>query len=232
MAGKGKGPAIDIDLGTTYSCIGVWQHSRVEIIVNDQENRMTPSYVGFTDSGHLIGDVAKNQVEKKQFAEEKISSMVIVKMREIVEAFLGSTVKNAVVAIPAYFNDSQHIPTKDAGVIFGLNMMHIINEPTTATIAYSLDDKETSVGSKNVLIFDLGGGTFDVSLLTIDEGIYKVKVTAGDIHLGGEDFDNRMVNYFILEFKRKNKKNISVNPRSLRSVRIDLRAHILDLWKG
>jgi len=241
MAGKGEGPAIGIDLGTTYSCVGVWQHDRVEIIANDQGNRTTPSYVAFTDTERLIGDAAKNQVamnpintvfdakrligrrfsdapvqgdmklwpfkvipgpadkpmivvsyknEDKQFAAEEISSMVLIKMREIAEAFLGSTVKNAVVTVPAYFNDSQRQATKDAGVIAGLNVMRIINEPTAAAIAYGLDKKATSVGEKNVLIFDLGGGTFDVSLLTIEEGIFEVKSTAGDTHLGGEDFDN------------------------------------------
>ncbi|XP_027368059.1 heat shock cognate 70 kDa protein-like isoform X3 [Abrus precatorius] len=270
MAGKGEGPAIGIDLGTTYSCVGVWQHDRVEIIANDQGNRTTPSYVGFTDTERLIGDAAKNQVamnpintvfdakrligrrftdasvqsdiklwpfkviagpgdkpmiqvsykgEEKQFAAEEISSMVLMKMREIAEAYLGSTVKNAVVTVPAYFNDSQRQATKDAGVIAGLNVMRIINEPTAAAIAYGLDKKATSVGEKNVLIFDLGGGTFDVSLLTIEEGIFEVKATAGDTHLGGEDFDNRMVNHFVQEFKRKNKKDISGNPRALRRLR-------------
>uniref|UniRef100_A0A453JXY5 Heat shock protein 70 n=1 Tax=Aegilops tauschii subsp. strangulata TaxID=200361 RepID=A0A453JXY5_AEGTS len=243
MAAKGDGPAIGIDLGTTYSCVGVWQHDRVEIIANDQGNRTTPSYVAFTDSERLIGDAAKNQVamnpintvfdakrligrrftdstvqsdiklwpfkvvagpgdkpminvqykgEEKQFAAEEISSMVLIKMREIAEAFLGSTVKNAVVTVPAYFNDSQRQATKDAGVIAGINVLRIINEPTAAAIAYGLDKKASSVGEKNVLIFDLGGGTFDVSLLTIEEGIFEVKATAGDTHLGGEDFDNRM----------------------------------------
>ncbi|XP_015876923.3 heat shock cognate 70 kDa protein 2 [Ziziphus jujuba] len=270
MAGKGEGPAIGIDLGTTYSCVGVWQHDRVEIIVNDQGNRTTPSYVAFTDSERLIGDAAKNQVarnpintvfgakrligrrysdasvqsdiklwpfkvfagagdkpmivvkykgEEKQFAAEEISSMVLIKMREIAEAYLGSTVKNAVVTVPAYFNDSQRQATKDAGVIAGLNVMRIINEPTAAAIAYRLDKKATSVGEKNVLIFDLGGGTFDVSLLTIGEGIFEVKATAGDTHLGGEDFDNRMVNHFAQEFKRKHKKDISGSPRALRRLR-------------
>nr|KJB16980.1 hypothetical protein B456_002G258500 [Gossypium raimondii] len=270
MAGKGEGPAIGIDLGTTYSCVGVWQHDRVEIIANDQGNRTTPSYVGFTDTERLIGDAAKNQVamnpintvfdakrligrrftdssvqsdiklwpfkviagpgdkpmivvnykgEEKQFAAEEISSMVLIKMREIAEAYLGFTVKNAVVTVPAYFNDSQRQATKDAGVIAGLNVMRIINEPTAAAIAYGLDKKATSVGEKNVLIFDLGGGTFDVSLLTIEEGIFEVKATAGDTHLGGEDFDNRMVNHFVQEFKRKNKKDISGNPRALRRLR-------------
>ncbi|KAL0347296.1 UNVERIFIED_CONTAM: Heat shock cognate protein 1 [Sesamum calycinum] len=270
MAGKGEGPAIGIDLGTTYSCVGVWQHDRVEIIANDQGNRTTPSYVGFTDTERLIGDAAKNQVamnptntvfdakrligrrftdasvqsdiklwpfkvipgpgdkpmivvnykgEEKQFAAEEISSMVLMKMREIAEAYLGSTVKNAVVTVPAYFNDSQRQATKDAGVIAGLNVMRIINEPTAAAIAYGLDKKATSVGEKNVLIFDLGGGTFDVSLLTIEEGIFEVKATAGDTHLGGEDFDNRMVNHFVQEFKRKHKKDISGNPRALRRLR-------------
>lgn len=157
--------------------------------------------------------------EIKQFAAEEISSMVLIKMREIAEAYLGSTIKNAVVTVPAYFNDSQRQATKDAGVIAGLNVMRIINEPTAAAIAYGLDKKATSVGEKNVLIFDLGGGTFDVSLLTIEEGIFEVKATAGDTHLGGEDFDNRMVNHFVQEFKRKNKKDISGNPRSLRRLR-------------
>ncbi|XP_042030122.1 heat shock cognate 70 kDa protein 2-like [Salvia splendens] len=270
MAGKGEGPAIGIDLGTTYSCVGVWQHDRVEIIANDQGNRTTPSYVAFTDTERLIGDAAKNQVamnpintvfdakrligrrfsdpsvqsdmkhwpfkviagpadkpmivvsykgEEKQFSAEEISSMVLNKMKEIAEAYLGSTVKNAVVTVPAYFNDSQRQATKDAGVISGLNVMRIINEPTAAAIAYGLDKKATSTGEKNVLIFDLGGGTFDVSLLTIEEGIFEVKATAGDTHLGGEDFDNRMVNHFVQEFKRKNKKDISGNPRALRRLR-------------
>ncbi|RID57024.1 LOW QUALITY PROTEIN: hypothetical protein BRARA_F00431 [Brassica rapa] len=157
--------------------------------------------------------------EEKQFAAEEISSMVLIKMREIAEAYLGVTIKNAVVTVPAYFNDSQRQATKDAGVIAGLNVMRIINEPTAAAIAYGLDKKATSVGEKNVLIFDLGGGTFDVSLLTIEEGIFEVKATAGDTHLGGEDFDNRMVNHFVQEFKRKSKKDISGNPRALRRLR-------------
>ncbi|KAF7009865.1 hypothetical protein CFC21_024357, partial [Triticum aestivum] len=157
--------------------------------------------------------------EEKQFAAEEISSMVLIKMREIAEAFLGTTVKNAVVTVPAYFNDSQRQATKDAGVIAGINVLRIINEPTAAAIAYGLDKKASSVGEKNVLIFDLGGGTFDVSLLTIEEGIFEVKATAGDTHLGGEDFDNRMVNHFVQEFKRKNKKDISGNPRALRRLR-------------
>lgn len=270
MSGKGEGPAIGIDLGTTYSCVGVWQHDRVEIIANDQGNRTTPSYVAFTDTERLIGDAAKNQVamnptntvfdakrligrrfsdpsvqsdmklwpfkvipgpadkpmivvnhkgEEKQFSAEEVSSMVLTKMKEIAEAYLGTTIKNAVVTVPAYFNDSQRQATKDAGVISGLNVMRIINEPTAAAIAYGLDKKATSSGEKNVLIFDLGGGTFDVSLLTIEEGIFEVKATAGDTHLGGEDFDNRMVNHFVQEFKRKHKKDINGNPRALRRLR-------------
>uniref|UniRef100_A0A453IDA3 Heat shock protein 70 n=1 Tax=Aegilops tauschii subsp. strangulata TaxID=200361 RepID=A0A453IDA3_AEGTS len=255
---------------TTYSCVGVWQHDRVEIVANDQGNRTTPSYVAFTDTERLIGDAAKNQVamnptntvfdakrligrrfsdasvqsdmkmwpfkvvpgagdkpmivvsykgEEKTFSAEEISSMVLTKMREIAEAFLSTTINNAVVTVPAYFNDSQRQATKDAGVIAGLNVMRIINEPTAAAIAYGLDKKATSTGEKNVLIFDLGGGTFDVSILTIEEGIFEVKSTAGDTHLGGEDFDNRMVNHFVQEFKRKNKKDISGNPRALRRLR-------------
>jgi heat shock protein 1/8 len=157
--------------------------------------------------------------EQKQFSAEEISSMVLVKMKEIAESFLGKTVKNAVVTVPAYFNDSQRQATKDAGVISGLNVLRIINEPTAAAIAYGLDKKASSTGEKNILIFDLGGGTFDVSLLTIEEGIFEVKSTAGDTHLGGEDFDNRMVNHFVQEFKRKYKKDISGNARALRRLR-------------
>ncbi|PRQ46097.1 putative Heat shock protein 70 family [Rosa chinensis] len=157
--------------------------------------------------------------EEKQFSAEEISSMVLTKMKEIAEAFLGQTIKNAVVTVPAYFNDSQRQATKDAGVISGLNVMRIINEPTAAAIAYGLDKKASRKGEQNVLIFDLGGGTFDVSLLTIEEGIFEVKATAGDTHLGGEDFDNRMVNHFVAEFRRKHKKDISGNARALRRLR-------------
>ncbi|MBA0678907.1 hypothetical protein Goari_020225, partial [Gossypium aridum] len=270
MAAKAEGKAIGIDLGTTYSCVGVWQNDRVEIIANDQGNRTTPSYVAFTDTERLIGDAAKNQVamnpsntvfdakrligrrftdpsvqsdmkhwpfkviagpgdkpmivvtykgEEKQFAAEEISSMVLIKMREVAEAYLGQSVKNAVITVPAYFNDSQRQATKDAGAISGLNVLRIINEPTAAAIAYGLDKKASRSGEKNVLIFDLGGGTFDVSLLTIEEGIFEVKATAGDTHLGGEDFDNRLVNHFVQEFKRKHKKDISSNARALRRLR-------------
>eukprot|EP00253_Pinus_taeda_P012156 PITA_12156 len=157
--------------------------------------------------------------EEKHFAAEEISSMVLTKMKEIAEAYLGTTVKNAVVTVPAYFNDSQRQATKDAGAISGLNVMRIINEPSAAAIAYGLDKKASSSGEKNVLIFDLGGGTFDVSLLTIEDGIFEVKATAGDTHLGGEDFDNRLVNHFVQEFKRKHKKDISGNARALRRLR-------------
>ncbi|KAG8054802.1 hypothetical protein GUJ93_ZPchr0001g29871 [Zizania palustris] len=159
--------------------------------------------------------VVQYKGEEKQLFAEEISSMVLIKMKEIAEAYLGSTTKNAIVTVPAYFNDSQRQATKDAGVIAGLNVMRIINEPTAAAIAYGLDKKVTSSGEKNVLIFDLGGGTFDVSLLTIEKGIFEVKAAAGDTHLGGEDFDNSMVNHFVQEFKRKKKKDISGNPRAL-----------------
>jgi len=261
-------PAVGIDLGTTYSCVGIWQNDRVEIIANDQGNRTTPSYVAFTDTERLIGDAAKNQCamnpnntvfdakrligrkytdpvvqsdmkhwpfklisgdgdipriqvqykgEEKTFSAEEISSMVLIKMKETAEAFVGKDVKDVVVTVPAYFNDSQRQATKDAGAIAGLNVLRIINEPTAAAIAYGLD-KKTS-GECNVLIFDLGGGTFDVSLLTIDDGIFEVKATAGDTHLGGEDFDNRLVNHFVQEFKRKHKKDLTGNARSMRRLR-------------
>mmetsp|Transcript_25045 Transcript_25045/g.41879 ORF Transcript_25045/g.41879 Transcript_25045/m.41879 type:complete len:647 (-) Transcript_25045:220-2160(-) len=262
-----EGASVGIDLGTTYSCVGVWQNDRVEIIANDQGNRTTPSYVAFNDTERLIGDAAKNQVamnssntvfdakrligrkfedsvvqadmkhwpfkvtqgtagkpvinvtfkgESKQFSSEEISSMVLLKMKEIAEAYLGREVKNAVITVPAYFNDSQRQATKDAGVISGMNVLRIINEPTAAAIAYGLDKKGSE---KNVLIFDLGGGTFDVSLLTIEEGIFEVKATAGDTHLGGEDFDNRLVEHFMLEFKRKFRKDITNNQRAIRRLR-------------
>jgi len=262
------GESIGIDLGTTYSCVGVWQNDRVEIIANDQGNRTTPSYVAFNDTERLIGDAAKSQAamnaantvfdakrligrkfsdpsvqsdmkhwpfkvvpgaggtpiikvdhkgEEKSFKAEEISSMVLSKMKDIAEAYLGKEVKNAVITVPAYFNDSQRQATKDAGAISGLNVLRIINEPTAAAIAYGLDKKED--GEKNVLIFDLGGGTFDVSLLTIEEGIFEVKATAGDTHLGGEDFDNRMVDFFLQDFKRRYKKDMSSNQRALRRLR-------------
>ncbi|MGH0131758.1 UNVERIFIED_CONTAM: hypothetical protein FKN15_048586 [Acipenser sinensis] len=155
--------------------------------------------------------------ENKTFNPEEISSMVLIKMKEIAEAYLGQKVSNAVITVPAYFNDSQRQATKDAGVIAGLNVLRIINEPTAAAIAYGLD--KGSRGERNVLIFDLGGGTFDVSILTIEDGIFEVKATAGDTHLGGEDFDNRMVNHFIEEFKRKYKKDLSQNKRAVRRLR-------------
>jgi len=264
-----KKTAIGIDLGTTYSCVGVWKNDGVEIIANDQGNRTTPSYVAFTDTERLIGDAAKNQVarnpensvfdakrligrkfsdpiaqadiklwpfkvvagqgdkpmivvtaqgEEKKFHPEEISSMILLKMKETAEAYLGTKINDAVVTVPAYFNDSQRQATKDAGTISGMNVLRIINEPTAAAIAYGLDKKGS--GERNVLIYDMGGGTFDVSLLTIEDGIFEVKATAGDTHLGGEDFDNRLVDFCMQDFKRKNRgKDIAGNQRAIRRLR-------------
>jgi len=262
------GTVIGIDLGTTYSCVGVFKNGRVEIIPNDQGNRITPSYVAFTTEGErLIGDAAKNQltsnpentifdakrligrewsdssvqhdakffpfkmIEKnkkphivvnvnekdtKTFAAEEISAMVLVKMKETAEAYLGKKVTHAVVTVPAYFNDAQRQATKDAGVIAGMTVMRIINEPTAAAIAYGLDKKE---GEKNILVFDLGGGTFDVSLLTIDNGVFEVVSTNGDTHLGGEDFDQRVMEWFIKLYKKKKGKDIRKDNRALQKLR-------------
>ena len=256
--------AIGIDLGTTYSCVGVWKDGQCEIIANDQGSRTTPSYVAFTDTDRLIGNAAKNQAsqnpentifdakrligriysdkstqddikhfpfkvidknnkpiiqatykgELKDFQPEEISSMVLIKMKETAEAYLGTTVDSAVITVPAYFNDAQRQSTKDAGAIAGLNVLRIINEPTAAAIAYGLEQTKTS-GEKHILIYDLGGGTFDVTLLSIDDGVFEVKATAGDTRLGGEDFDTRLVQHFIQDFKRKHKKDLSENKRAV-----------------
>ena len=171
-----------------------------------------------SDSDDRPKIVVNYKRKEKQYTAEKILSMILRKKRKIAEAYLGTTVKNAVVTVPAYFNDSQRQATKDAGVVAGLNVMRIISEPTAAAFAYGLDKKKASV-RKNVLIFDLGGGTFDVWLLTIRKGNFKVKAKAGDTHLGGEDFDNRMVNFFVKEFKSKNNKDISGNPKALSRLR-------------
>ncbi|RDX90305.1 Heat shock cognate 70 kDa protein, partial [Mucuna pruriens] len=252
MAAKGGRTAIGIDLGTTYSCVAVWRHDQMHIIVNEQGNRTTPSYVAFTHSQRMIGQAAKNQAAsnptntvfdakrligrrfsdpvvqsdmklwpfkvipddhdkpriavnfndrgEKFFYAEEISSMVLTKMREIAESFLGSTVKNVVITVPAYFNDSQRQATKDAGVIAGLNVLRIINEPTAAAIAYCHEMKNFNHERRNVFVFDLGGGTLDVSLMTIEKDDIQVKTISGDTHLGREDFDNNMVEYFMKEF--------------------------------
>ncbi|EFP07648.1 CRE-HSP-4 protein [Caenorhabditis remanei] len=262
------GTIIGIDLGTTYSCVGVFKNGRVEIIANDQGNRITPSYVAFSgeQGERLIGDAAKNQLtinpentifdakrligrfyndktvqddikhwpfkivdksnkptvevkvgsESKQFTPEEVSAMVLTKMKQIAESYLGHEVKNAVVTVPAYFNDAQRQATKDAGTIAGLNVVRIINEPTAAAIAYGLDKKE---GERNILVFDLGGGTFDVSLLTIDNGVFEVLATNGDTHLGGEDFDQRVMEYFIKLYKKKSGKDLRKDNRAVQKLR-------------
>ncbi|XP_057846098.1 heat shock cognate 70 kDa protein isoform X1 [Cryptomeria japonica] len=268
MDRKAKDKVIGIDLGTTYSCVGVWQHDRIEIIANDQGNRTTPSMVAFTPDERLVGDAAKFQIstnptntvfdvkrligrtyndpsvqsdkqlwpftvipgkndkpmvevtykgEKRLFAAEEISSMVLVKMKTIAEQYLQCGVKKAVITVPAYFNDSQKRATKDAGKIAGLDVMRIINEPTAAAITYGFDALEE--GTRNILVFDLGGGTFDVSIVTVERGKVEVKAVGGDMHLGGGDFDNRMLNYCVQLFNKKYKMDIGTNPKVLRRLR-------------
>ncbi|XP_074267561.1 heat shock cognate 70 kDa protein-like [Silene latifolia] len=270
-------PAIGIDLGTSYSCVGVLEHGSIEIIANDQGNRTMPSWVAFTDSARFIGEAAQNQGctnpantifdakrligrtfyddsvqeyikswpfkvipgpdfgedkrplvvvayrgEEKQFSAEEISAMILVRMKQTAEAYLGKLVNNAVITVPAYFNDCQRQATKVAGAITGLNVLRIINEPTAAAIAYGFN-KMTSdrvVSKKNALVFDLGGGTFDVSLVTIEHNKFEVKAVAGDGHLGGSDFDNRLVSHFVKEFKKKHNKDINQSPRALGRLRV------------
>lgn len=265
-AAQVEGPVIGIDLGTTYSCVGIYKNGAVEIIPNDQGNRITPSYVAFVEEERLVGEAAKNQAtinptqtvfdvkrligrrfsepsvqkdkqllpfqiaerdgkpvinvdvkgQKKTLFPEEVSAMVLIKMKEIAESHLGREVKNAVVTVPAYFNDAQRQATKDAGAIAGLNVIRIINEPTAAAIAYGLDKKGVE---KNILVYDLGGGTFDVSLLTIDSGVFEVVATSGDTHLGGEDFDQRVMDHFIKVFKKKTGKDLKTDKRSLQKLR-------------
>ncbi|KAK7457040.1 ATPase with role in protein import into the ER [Stygiomarasmius scandens] len=265
-SGKGKGvdsgPVIGIDLGTTYSCVGVSKGGRIEIIANDQGNRITPSWVSFSDDERLIGDSAKNvyhsnpkntvfdakrligrtmddqnvmkdlkhwpfsvkerngkpaisvnyRGEEKEFSPEEISAMVLTKMKETAEAYLGEKVTRAVITVPAYFNDAQRQATKDAGTIAGLNVLRVINEPTAAALAYGLDKKGPE---SKVIVYDLGGGTFDVSLLTIEDGVFEVLATAGDTHLGGEDFDNRVIDYLVKNYKKKTGNDPRKNDRAM-----------------
>ncbi|CDU17581.1 chaperone DnaK [Plasmodium yoelii 17X] len=260
-----EGPIIGIDLGTTYSCVGVFKNGRVEILNNDLGNRITPSYVSFVDGERKVGEAAKleatlhptqtvfdvkrligrkfddKEVAKDRtllpyeivnnegkpnikvqikdkpttFAPEQISAMVLEKMKEIAQSFLGKPVKNAVVTVPAYFNDAQRQATKDAGAIAGLNIVRIINEPTAAALAYGLDKKEET----SILVYDLGGGTFDVSILVIDNGVFEVYATAGNTHLGGEDFDQRVMDYFIKMFKKKNNIDLRSDKRAIQKLR-------------
>jgi endoplasmic reticulum chaperone BiP len=270
------GPVIGIDLGTTYSCVGIFKNGRVEIIPNELGNRITPSVVAFTDEERLVGEAAKNQasnnakrtiyvvkrligrkfedkevqrdakwlpydvvskagkpyvsvempgVGQKQLSPEEVSAMILVKMKEVAENYLGQEVKYAVVTVPAYFNDAQRQATKDAGVIAGLEVLRIINEPSAAAIAYGLDKKE----EKNIIVFDLGGGTFDVSLLTIDNGVFEVLSTAGDTHLGGEDFDQRVTEHFVKTFKKKHGVDIKQDVRALQKLKSEVEKAKRDL---
>jgi len=270
------GPVIGIDLGTTYSCVGIFKNGRVEIIPNEFGNRITPSYVAFTDEERLVGEAAKNQassnpqrsiyvvkrligrkfddkevqrdikwvpysvVQKggkpyvsidmpgqgtKTFSPEEISAMILSKMKTIAENYLGQDVKYAVVTVPAYFNDAQRQATKDAGAISGLEVLRIINEPSAAAIAYGLDKKD----EKNIVVFDLGGGTFDVSILTIDNGVFEVLATAGDTHLGGEDFDQRVTDHFVKAFKKKHNVEIKTDPRALQKLKSEVEKAKRDL---
>ena len=259
-----KEQSIGIDLGTTYSCVAVFENGKVEIIANEQGNRTTPSWVSFNEEERLIGDAAKQAAgqnykntiyeakrmmgrewsdpilqndlklfpykvvnvsnkpkvevtfknELKQFTPEEISAMILTKMKNVAESYLGKPVKNAVITVPAYFNDAQRQATKDAGLISGLNVLRVINEPTAAAIAYGLDKKDGK--GRNVLIFDFGGGTHDVSLLNIEDGIFEVKATGGDTHLGGADIDNLIVEYLVNEFKQKHKVDLSTNKKAIK----------------
>lgn len=259
------GTVIGIDLGTTYSCVGVMKNGRVEIIANDQGNRITPSYVAFNENERLIGEAAKNQAtlnpentvfdikrlmgrryndetvqrdkkllpykilnknnkpvvevqykgEAKEYTPEEISAMILTKMKETAEAYLGKPVTHAVVTVPAYFNDAQRQATKDAGTIAGLTVARIINEPTAAAIAYGMDEK----GEKTILVYDLGGGTFDVTVLTVYEGVFEVLATNGDTHLGGEDFDQRVMEHFLKQWKSKTGLDASKDKRAVQKLR-------------
>ena len=263
---KIEGPIVGIDLGTTYSCVGIYKNGQVEIIPNDQGNRITPSYVAFVDGEKFVGEAAKNQAsinpqdtlfdvkrligrrysdktvqkdktllpytivdrdtkpyiqvkvggQDKIFAPEEISAMVLAKLAADAGKYLGTQVKNAIVTVPAYFNDAQRQATKDAGTIAGLNVIRVLNEPTAAAIAYGLNK---SGKEKNILVFDLGGGTFDVSILVVDNGVFEVLATNGDTHLGGEDFDQRVMDHFIKVFEKKEGKNIRSDKRALQKLR-------------
>jgi heat shock protein 5 len=266
---KIEGPVIGIDLGTTYSCVGIFRNGSVEIIPNELGNRITPSVVAFTDDDRLVGEAAKNQAalnpkrtiysvkrligrkyndkevqmdkkllpydiidkdgkpyiqveikgNKKLYSPEEISAMVLTKMKTVAENFLGTKVKNAVITVPAYFNDSQRQSTKDAGTIAGLNVLRIINEPTAAAIAYGLDKKDKE---RNILVFDLGGGTFDVSLLTIDGGVFEVVSTNGDTHLGGEDFDHRILDYLLKKIKKQHGKDLKNDKTVIQKLKTEI----------
>ena len=266
---KIEGPVIGIDLGTTYSCVGIFRNGSVEIIPNELGNRITPSVVAFTDDDRLVGEAAKNQAalnpkrtiysvkrligrkyndkevqmdkkllpydiidkdgkpyiqvetkgQKKLYSPEEISAMVLTKMKTVAENFLGTKVKNAVITVPAYFNDSQRQSTKDAGTIAGLNVLRIINEPTAAAIAYGLDKKDKE---RNILVFDLGGGTFDVSLLTIDSGVFEVVATNGDTHLGGEDFDHRILDYLLKKIKKQHGKDLKNDKTVIQKLKTEI----------